>query len=505
MARRLWQNIDSAHEPTTHLFQHLSRGVSMMRIIAAAMFGLLSFRGALATEPQPNGSQREGTTPLHWAARANDVERVRALLKNGANANATNRYGVTPLSIACKNGNGAIVGMLLSAGADANARLRTSETPLMTAARTGDAPSVKALLGHGAEVNAKEKSDQTAVMWAAAEGHVEVVKLLIDAGADFKTPLASGFTPLLFAVREGRAEAVDLLLKAGVDVNEPIKPTKHAGRGPQAGMTPLLMAVENGHFELAIRLVKAGANPNEQRGGYTALHNITWVRRPTHGEGDDGTPSPAGSGKISSLEFVREIVALGANVNERIVRGPGGKNAVNWTGATPFLFAAKTADLPLLKLLLELGANPLTTNVDGDNAVIACAGLGTRQPDEVAETEDEVIATLDWLLKLGVDINAVDANGETAMHAAAYKSFPRTVQFLADHGAKVEAWNKKNRWGWTPLMIAEGFRSGCFSPSAKTIAAFHKVMLACGVMPVATVRDANLNNDNYVEKKAASK
>lgn len=55
-------------------------------------------------------------------------------------------------------------------------------------------------------------------------------------------------------------------------------------------MTPLLMAVENGHFELAINLVKAGADPNDLRGGYTALHNITWVRKPDHGEGEDGQP-----------------------------------------------------------------------------------------------------------------------------------------------------------------------------------------------------------------------
>jgi uncharacterized protein len=109
-------------------------------------------------------------------------------------------------------------------------------------------------------------------------------------------------------------EVVKLLLRSGADVNEAVKPRQRAGRGPQPGMTPLLMAVENGHFELAINLVKAGANPNDQRAGYTALHNITWIRKPTHGEGDDGTPPPLGSGRLGSLRFVREMVALGANV-----------------------------------------------------------------------------------------------------------------------------------------------------------------------------------------------
>ena len=85
------------------------------------------------------------------------------------------------------------------------------------------------------------------------------------------------------------------------------------------------------------------------------------------------------------------------------------------------------------------------------------------------------------LLNLGADVNAVDDNGETAMHGAAYKNLPKVVQFLADNGAKIEVWNQKNKYGWTPLLIAEGHRPGNFKPSAETIAALHRVMLAAGV------------------------
>jgi uncharacterized protein len=86
-------------------------------------------------------------------------------------------------------------------------------------------------------------------------------------------------------------------------------------------------------------------------------------------------------------------------------------------------------------------------------------------------------------LELGNDINAVDNNGETAMHGAAYKNLPGAVEFLAAHGANIEIWNRPNKHGWTPLTIAEGYRFGNYKPSAVTVAAFQRVMAAAGVTP----------------------
>src|SRR4029079_3463157 len=131
---------------------------------------------------------------------------------------------------------------------------------------------------------------------------------------DFKSALPSGFTPLLFAAREGRIEVVQVLLKAGANINDVIQSKKGVSRGPKPGTGALLMAVENGHFELAVALVKAGADPNDQRSGYAPLHALTWVRKPPHGDDPDGDPTPDGSGKLDSLQFVREMVANGANV-----------------------------------------------------------------------------------------------------------------------------------------------------------------------------------------------
>ena len=127
---------------------------------------------------------------------------------------------------------------------------------------------------------------------------------------------------MLFAAREGRIEVVRALLKAGVDVNEAIQTEKRRRHGAaEPGRARLILAVENGHFELAVALLKAGADPNDQRSGFTPLHTLTWVRKPNRGDDADGQPPPTGSGNLTSLQFVRQLVAHGADVNARLEKG----------------------------------------------------------------------------------------------------------------------------------------------------------------------------------------
>ena len=434
-----------------------------------------------------NTPQVDGTTALHWAAYHDDLDLVNRLLGAGASVKAANRYGVTPLSLASMNGNAAIVERLLDAGADANASLPGGETMLMTAARTGKVDAVRALIARGADVHAKEpRRGQTALMWAANDGHVAVIEELIKAGADFRTPLDSGFTPLMFAVRQGHIKAAKALLKAGVDVNEPVQvranPKLPEGERPiRAGTTPLDLAVANAHFELAAELLEAGADPNSNRLGYTALHMLVYVRKPGIGDND---PGPEGSGTMSSLEFAKRLVAKGADVNARITRRVNLTNTrFHDIGASPYLQAAMTADAEYMKALVALGADPSLTNAEGATALMTAAGLGTRSPGEDAGTEEEVIEAMQVALDHGADINAVDSNGETAMHGAAYKNLPGAVKFLAAKGANIEIWNRRNKFGWTPLTIARGYRFGNFKPSPVTVAALEEVMLAAGVTP----------------------
>ena len=446
-----------------------------------------------------NAPQADGMTALHWAAYHDDLETVRLLVEAQANVSAANRYGVTPLSLASQNGNTSIVELLLESGANPNTTLRGGESVLMTAARTGKPGPVAALLRRGADMNAKERRGQTALMWAAADGHTEAVEVLINAGADIHAKLPdSGFTPFFFAARNGRIDVVRALLKAGIDVNEGMEPRKPGGKLPSQGTSALILAIENGYYELALTLLDAGANPSDQRSGFTPLHVMTWVRKPPRGE-DRGMPPPPELGKVSSLQFIRELVKRGADVNLRLAKGSGGFGKFSTQGATPFLMASATSDIAYMKVLLELGADPSIPNVENCTPLIVACGIhvGSDQATEAAGEEPEVLEAAKMLLRLGADVNAMDANGETAMHGAALKNLPKVVQFLADNGAKVELWNKENRFGSTPLMIAQGYRPGNFKPSFETMDAIQRVMRAAGVPIPTNARPSVIRNSDW--------
>ena len=424
-------------------------------------------RPAVKTDP-------DGTTALHWAVRRNDIAQIDRLLRAGANPNAANRYGITPIYLACQNGSAAAVSRLLKAGVSPNATGNYGETALMTCARTGSVDAAKVLIEAGASLNAAETwHGETALMWAAAEGHPEMIDTLIKAGADASARSTvvtwerqktleprdkwlppGGFTALHFAAREGCVECVDVLLSHGVDIN---------AIDPQ-GNSALVLALINGHYDAASVLIDRGidltlADDTGQTALYAAvdMHTMPASNRPAPKEIDN---------QLTSFDIIKKLVERGAPIDaqQRAMRAyrtklDRGGETVLGPGTTPLLRAAKAADTPVIKLLLEQGANAKAATKAGVNAAMMAAGVGTREEDTTgrSKTQKDIIETIGVLAKAGVDLNAQDAQGRTAAHGAAMWGYTDVIKFLAQSGADLTV---KDKRGLTPLDAAMGLAGG---------------------------------------------
>jgi ankyrin repeat protein len=428
-------------------------------------------RTLLKQHPDVNAAEPDGTTALQWAAHWNDPEMADLLLRAGAEVRSVNRYGVSPLSEAAAAGSGALVERLLKAGADPNTlATKQGETVLMTASRVGNIEAVKVLLDHGADADARENyRGQTALMWAAAEGHPDVLKLLIAHGADLNvrsfdrdttapkmeagtpaSPIArGGLTALQFAARQGEMESARTLLDAGADINQK----------DSDGNTALALAILNTHYDLAQFLMDRSADVNiANKDGRTALftavdvHDADWSPRPARKETDQRT----------SMDIIHALLAHGANVNGqltaaspimKLAQDPGDRSL--GSGATPFMRAARSADLELMRLLLDKGANPKLANKDGLNALMLAAGVSWA--DKIRGTDAEALEAVKFCLAQGLDVNAATDKGDTALHGAAGRGVNAIVKYLVENGAKMDV---KNKQGFTPLDIAMGKVSG---------------------------------------------
>jgi ankyrin repeat protein len=449
----------------------------------ATVAALLKQKSGINT-PEP-----DGTTALHWAVRQDDLELTDRLLRAGADVKAANRYGITPLYLASLNGNAAVIDKLIKAGADANAAVTEGETALMTAARSGHVEAAKALIAHGAVVDAREQwRGQTALMWAAAEGHADMIKELAARGADVNARSTTqqwerqvtaeprekwlppgGLTPMLFASRQGCVECVRVLASLGADVNAT----------DQDGISPMISAIINGHFDVAGALLEKNADPNiADATGRTPLYSAVDMNTVP----DSNRPAPhVVDNQMSAMELIASLLDHGANPNARLkkqqpyrTKVDRGSDSMLGAGTTPFLRAARAGDAPAMRLLLKRGADPkIATGSDvpadvsqparrapgGINALMAAAGLGSKEEDTVGrrKTERQSIEAIQVCLEAGVDINAVDGRGQTALYGAALQGYDEVVKFLLGHGAKLDI---KDQRGFTALDAAEGKAGG---------------------------------------------
>ena len=404
----------------------------------------------------------DGTTPLHWAVRSNDLPAVQRLLLAGADPDASNRYGVTPLALAAENASGPLVQTLLQAGA------HPTNSILMTAARSGSGEVVRMLLGRGADANARESSlGETALMWAAAENHPDAVRALIEHGADpnersdkliypkdrfglegVTTVLPHGsWTALMYAARQGSLEAARALAEMGADLN----------LADPDGTTALEFAILNGHFDTAAMLTEKGADPNiADSTGMAALYAA--VDMSTLGE-IYGRPARKSSDKLTAIDLIPVLLAHGANPNATLkspalIRAHTPGEPSLGEGTTPLMRAAKNGDIAAMRVLMAHGADPLLKQKNGTTALMFAAGLG-RGTGVFAKdyaTEAQLLAGVTFLVESGLDVNAANDAGQTALHIAAQAS-DGIVKYLAAHGANLDA---KDKQGRTALDVAMG-------------------------------------------------
>jgi len=453
-------------------------------------------RALLQQHTDVNAPAADGSTALHWAVQNNDVSIVDQLIKAGAKVNTVNRFGIAPLMLAASNGNAAIAEALLKAGADANASTAEGETVLMTAARTGNAEIVKALLARGANVNAKEGwQEQTALMWAAAEDHPDAVKALIENGADanLKSKTLEGAPPrqrlppdqgqqgvhvtfpkgaltaVHYAARQNALGAIRALGEMHVDLDQ---------KDPD-GFTPAILAILSGNYDAAALLVEMGAGVDTtDLSGRTPL--FTAVDMNTF-EYSFGRPTAKTSGKMSPVDLVKFLLAHHANPNARLtdrIRPAKYDTAGNsnlTAGSTPFMKAATTADVTLMRILLDGGADPFIRNAEHSTALMAAAGLNWRRQVVglgSAYNEANVVEAVKLCLDRGLEIDAFNDFGETALHGAVSLGNGRggaivedqpavpamkLIRLLVERGARVDV---KDKAGRTPLDEANANANG---------------------------------------------
>jgi ankyrin repeat protein len=304
-----------------------------------------------------------------------------------------------------------------------------------------------------------------------------------------------GLTALVMAAREGDLESAKALVEAGADVN----------LTTEYGWTPLLTAVNNRNYKLAAYLLERGADPNlANKGGWTPLYLATDNRN------IEGGDYPVPRADLDHLEIIKMLLDRGADPNV-----PARENTLTRTiftmqwfyedGATPFVRAAQSSDVELMRLLLKYGADPKMKTAHGDTALTASAGIGWVDGVTYERSPQQNVEAVRMLLDLGLDPNDANNEGRTPLMGAALKGNNEVVQMLVDAGAELDRRDRGSRdthipgaviagITWSALDYAEGLvRVGVQSAVARpeTAALIRKLMIERGMTPPPENRTIN--------------
>ena len=383
-----------------------------------------AFTALLKARADVNGALPDGSTALAWAVHLGQRPMAEALLDSGADVNTADEYGETPVTLAAANGDAELVKRLLAAGGDALAARWNGETALMIAAGACSLDAVRQLAQAGADVNVTEpRGGQTALMWAAAEGHSDVVAGLIAMGANVSAASRAGFTPMVFAVVKNDDASITTLLAAGANPNVIVR----------SGAKPIIIAMQYKHTAAALALLDGGADLNvRDRAGNTTLHLAA---------------------QAGDLKVVRALLAKHADPNARTpkstapmgARGGGGGRGGVAGEQTPLMMAARGDHEDVMRALVSSGADPTLRAQDGSSVLMAAAS-GAR------------LKAFGYAYEIDPHVDVVTTTGNTIMHVAVglngrtQPEVCEVIQFLADHGAKLDEMNGAGR---TPIAVAD--------------------------------------------------
>lgn len=386
-----------------------------------------------------------GATPLSEAAQTGNAGIIERLLEAGADVDRPGADGQTALMIVARTGNVEAARVLIEHGADVNARETwRDQTAVIWAAAQKQPEMIRLLLEHGADPNARSAVNDWDRQVSAERRRMYRV--------------FGGMTALMYAAREGCVECARALIEGGADPDL---------AGPR-NEPPLVVAINNFNFDVAAYLIEAGADPNRwDWWGRSPLYAAVDMNTIPKG----GRPDRRSVDKTTSLELIEMLLEAGANPNLQLKLTPPyrhrgddrGCDALLTTGTTPLLRAAKTFDVDAMRLLIAHGANLELPNDDGVTPLMAAAGYGSLECDirgygpgiphyQTEDVEEKAIAAIDVLLEAGANIDAVTTGGgrgkgpgQTALFGAAFWGWDDVVAHLVERGARIDAVDAEGR------------------------------------------------------------